>query len=124
VVYAPLDGPAGRQLRVAGMADIAGHSMRPDPVRVRQLVAEAQAAFPEATDYGARMTDMQPWTGLRPATPKGSPLLGRTPVGGLYVNCGQGALGWTLALASGRVVADAIEGRKSEISLEQFTLSA
>ena len=66
---------------------------------------------------------MQPWTGLRPATPRGSPLLGRTPIGGLYVNCGQGALGWTLALASGRVVADAIAGRKSDISLEQFTLT-
>lgn len=124
VVYAPLDGPAGKQLRVAGMADIAGHSMRPDPVRVRQLVAEAQAAFPEATDYRAPLADMQPWTGLRPATPKGSPLLGRTPIRGLYVNCGQGALGWTLALGSGRIVADAIAGRTSDISLEQFVLNA
>jgi len=123
VVYAPLDGPAGRQLRVAGMADIAGHSMRPDPVRVAQLVAEARAAFPAATDYAAPLASMQPWTGLRPATPKGSPLLGATPVEGLYVNCGQGALGWTLALGSGRVVADAIARRTSEISLEQMTLA-
>jgi len=66
---------------------------------------------------------MQPWTGLRPATPKGSPLLGGTPVEGLYVNCGQGALGWTLALGCGRVVADAIARRTSEISLEQMTLT-
>jgi len=123
VVYAPLDGPSGRQLRVAGMADIAGYSMRADPVRVAQLVAEARAAFPDATDYGASLRSMQPWTGLRPATPKGSPLLGATPVTGLYVNCGQGALGWTLALGSGRIVADAISGRPSEIPLEQLTLA-
>jgi len=123
VVYAPLDGPSGRQLRVAGMADIAGYSMRADPVRVAQLVAEARAAFPDATDYGASLRSMQPWTGLRPATPKGSPLLGATPVTGLYVNCGQGALGWTLALASGRVVADDMARRKSEISLEQFAVT-
>jgi D-amino-acid dehydrogenase len=122
VVYAPLDSPAGRQLRVAGMADIAGFSTRPDPARVRQLVEEARVAFPDATDYASPLTGMQPWTGLRPATPKGSPLLGRTPIGGLFVNCGQGALGWTLALASGRVVADAIEGKTSEIPLEQFAL--
>ncbi|MEP7276908.1 MAG: D-amino acid dehydrogenase [Betaproteobacteria bacterium] len=122
IVYAPLDGPAGQRLRVAGMADIAGFSTRADPVRVRQLVAEAKAAFPAATDYGAPLPTLQPWSGLRPATPKGSPLLGRTPIGGLYVNCGQGALGWTLALASGRVVADAIQERTSEISLEQLTL--
>ena len=124
VVYAPLDGPTGRQLRVAGMADIAGFSTRPDPVRVRQLLAEARAAFPEATNYESPLKQMQPWTGLRPATPKGSPLLGKTPVRNLYVNCGQGALGWTLGLASGRIVADAIEGKTSEISLDQFALSA
>jgi len=124
VVYAPLDGPSGRQLRVAGMADIAGYSMRADPVRVAQLVAEARAAFPDATDYGASLRSMQPWTGLRPATPKGSPLFGATPVAGLYVNCGQGALGWTLALGSGRIVADAISRRPSEISLQQFTLTS
>ena len=123
VVYAPLDGPTGRQLRVAGMADIAGFSTRPDPVRVRQLLAEARAAFPEATNYELPLKQMQPWTGLRPATPKGSPLLGKTPVRNLYVNCGQGALGWTLGLASGRIVADAIEGKTSEISLDQFALS-
>ncbi len=123
VVYAPLHTPSGGQLRVAGMADIAGYSMRADPVRVRQLVAEARAAFPDATDYRAPLPALQPWTGLRPATPKGSPLLGGTPIRGLFVNCGQGALGWTLALASGRVVADAIEGIPSEISLQQFTLS-
>jgi len=123
VVYAPLDGPAGPHLRVAGMADVAGHSRRPDPVRVGQLVAEARAAFPGATDYAVPVASLQPWTGLRPATPKGSPLLGRTPVDGLFVNCGQGALGWTLALASGRVVADDLAGRRPEISLEQLAVS-
>jgi D-amino-acid dehydrogenase len=122
VVYAPLDGSEGRQLRVAGMADIAGHSQRPDPVRVAQLIAEARAAFPQATNYAAPVRTLQPWTGLRPATPKGSPLLGRTPIAGLFVNCGQGALGWTLALGSGRVVADAITGKPSEIPLEQMGL--
>ena len=121
VVYAPLENSEGRRLRVAGMADIAGFSMRPDPVRVAQLIAEARAAFPQATDYAAPLPTLQPWTGLRPATPKGSPLLGRTPIAGLFVNCGQGALGWTLALGSGRVVADAIAGNTSEISLKQMT---
>ena len=123
VVYAPLDTPTGRQLRVAGMADVAGHSRRPDPVRVRQLVAEARAAFPDATDYDAPLESLQPWTGLRPATPAGSPLLGRTAVEGLFVNCGQGALGWTLALGSGRAVADEIAGHEPEIPLEQMTVS-
>jgi D-amino-acid dehydrogenase len=124
VVYAPLTHANGEALRVAGMADIAGYSTRPDPVRVAQLVAEARAAFPRATDFAAPLDAMQPWTGLRPATPKGSPLLGATPISNLFINCGQGALGWTLALGSGRLVADAIEGRQSEIPLEELALAA
>jgi len=122
IVYAPLTQGDRATLRVAGMADIAGYSTRPDPVRVAQLVTESRAAFPQSTDFEAPLETMQPWTGLRPATPKGSPLLGATSVKSLYVNCGQGALGWTLALGSGRVVADAISGKPSEISLEQLTL--
>ena len=118
VVYAPLDTPEGPRLRVAGMADVAGWSHQPDPARLAQLVAEARAAFPDVTDYGAPIDAMAPWCGLRPATPLGSPILGASPVQNLCLNVGHGALGWTLALASGRVAADAIAGRPSEIPLE------
>jgi D-amino-acid dehydrogenase len=120
VVYAPLDGPAGPTLRVAGMADIAGWSSLPDPVRLRQLVAEARNAFPHAADFDAPIETMAPWCGLRPATPLGSPILGATPIANLHLNVGHGALGWTLALASGRVVADAVAARASEIPLDGF----
>jgi len=120
VVYAPLDGPDGAKLRVAGMADIGGWSAKPDPVRLRQLVDEARNAFPEAADFDAPLDSMAPWCGLRPATALGSPVLGATPVSNLYLNAGQGALGWTLALASGRVVADAIARRPSAIPLTGF----
>ena len=123
VVYAPLHGPAGPLLRVAGMADIAGYSTRADPVRLAQLVAEVRQSFPCATDFARPLAEMQPWSGLRPATPKGTPVLGTTAIPNLYLNCGQGALGWTLALASGRVVSDTIEGRKPEIPSDGFGVS-
>jgi D-amino-acid dehydrogenase len=123
VVYAPLDSPAGPQLRVAGMADIAGWSREPDPVRVRQLLTEARRAFPRATDFAAPLATLQPWCGLRPATPQGTPVLGATPIRNLYLNVGQGALGWTLALASGAVVADVIAKRPTSVPLDGFTLA-
>jgi D-amino-acid dehydrogenase len=69
------------------------------------------------------MAEMQPWCGLRPATPKGTPVLGGTAVPNLFLNCGQGALGWTLALASGRVVADMMEGKKPEIPSDGFGIA-
>ena len=65
---------------------------------------------------------MQPWSGLRPATPKGTPLLGATPIPNLFLNCGQGALGWTLALASGGSSPTRLPA-KSEISLDGFSVS-
>ena len=122
VVYAPLDSAAGPSLRVAGMADIAGYSSHIDPQRLGQLVTEARRAFPAATDYAQDTLTMQPWAGLRPATPKGTPILGATPYANLFLNCGHGALGWTLALGSGRIVADLIKGATPAIKLDGFSL--
>lgn len=122
VVYAPLAEPTGDFLRVAGMADIAGYTEKIDPVRLHQLFEESRLAFPGATDYAAGPQAMQPWTGLRPATPKGTPLLARTPLANLSLNCGHGALGWTLALGSARAVADVIKGAAPQIHVANFAL--
>ncbi|MCF8198240.1 MAG: D-amino acid dehydrogenase [Sulfuritalea sp.] len=122
VVYAPLSSASGTSLRVAGMADIAGYSNRIDPVRVKQLFLEAERAFPSAADYTQGPDAMQPWAGLRPATPKGTPILGASPYANLFFNCGHGALGWTLALGSARILADLIQGAAPIISLDGFTL--
>lgn len=123
VVYAPLEDTQGLSLRVAGMADIAGYSNQIDPVRLQHLFREAEQAFPSATDYAIGPWAMQPWAGLRPATPRGTPILGVTPYANLFLNCGHGALGWTLALGSARIVADLIKGTKPEIALDGFALT-
>jgi D-amino-acid dehydrogenase len=114
VVYARL----GEELRVAGMADLAGRTATIDTERVGQLVDEVRATFPEASDFSR----LQPWCGLRPATPRGTPVLGATPYSNLLLDAGHGALGFTLALATGRVIADLCAGRKPEVPLEGFRL--
>src|SRR5215470_4056716 len=116
IVYARL----GDELRVAGMADLAGHRAEIDESRVATLLDETRAAFPDASDFSR----LKPWCGLRPATPKGTPVLGLTPYPNLLLDCGQGALGFTLALACGRVVADLVAGRAPEVPLEGFELRA
>ena len=115
VVYALL----GNELRIAGMADIAGYNTTLDKVRVSLLIAQAKAVFPNAGDYTA---DLKPWCGLRPATPKGTPILGGSPIGNLFLNAGHGALGWTLACACAKVVSDLISGQQPDIALEGLTL--
>ena len=114
VVYARL----GDELRVAGMADLAGKQAVIDPERVEQLAGEAKAAFPRASDFKT----LRPWCGMRPATPKGTPIIGPTRYGNLWLNIGHGALGFTLALATGRIVADLAAGRASAVPLAGFTL--
>lgn len=114
VVYARL----GDELRVAGMADLSGRRAVIDVERVDQLVSEVRAAFPHASDF----TELRPWCGMRPATPKGTPVVGATPHSNLWLNVGHGALGFTLALATGRILADLAAGRQPAVPLEGFTL--
>jgi D-amino-acid dehydrogenase len=116
VVYALL----GNELRIAGMADIAGYDTTLDAVRVALLVKHARSVFPDAGDYTA---DLKPWCGLRPATPKGTPLIGTSPIANLYLNAGHGALGWTLACGCAKVVSDMISGNRPGIALEGLTLA-
>jgi D-amino-acid dehydrogenase len=99
---------------VAGMADLAGRTPVIDTGRVGQLIDEVRAAFPGATDFSR----LQPWCGMRPATPRGTPILGATPYSNLLLDAGHGALGFTLALATGRVIADLIQGRRPAVPLD------
>jgi D-amino-acid dehydrogenase len=77
-----------------------------------------RAAFPRASDFKA----LRPWCGMRPATPKGTPVIGATPYSNLWLNVGHGALGFTLALATGRIVSDLAARRPGAVPLEGFTL--
>jgi len=115
VVYARL----GDRLRVAGMADVVGYGRDFDEKRLSTLLRQAREAFPEASDW----TELNPWTGLRPATPTGLPLLGRVPgTEGLFLNLGQGGLGFTLAMGCAAMVAAAIEGRPAPIPADGLGL--
>jgi D-amino-acid dehydrogenase len=111
VVYAKL----GDRLRVAGMIDITG-SPKVDPRRLELLQRQARAAFPRGGDYNRA----EGWSGQRPATPSGKPVLGSTNYSNLWLNTGQGALGFTLACGSARLVADSIAQRPPELDMSLF----
>lgn len=115
VVFAPLGRGRRRRLRVAGFVEMAGHDRSIPPARIEAL----KDATREVIGVEPR-GDVAPWCGFRPATPTGLPLLGATRVPGVFVNVGQGALGWTLAAGSARVVADAVLGRAPPIDARPF----
>ncbi|MBT2323011.1 D-amino acid dehydrogenase [Variovorax paradoxus] len=88
----------GSRLRVAGMAELVGHDASIPATRIETLAEATRAVFPQAS----RLEALHPWTGMRPATPTGVPIIGRlakAPANMLF-NTGHGALGFTLAFGS------------------------
>ena len=102
----------GDRLRVAGTAELSGYSTDLNPVRCEALVRRMREMLPEAGDWA----NPAYWTGLRPATPSGVPIIGRTRIPNLWINTGHGTLGWTMACGSGRALADRISGRRPEVA--------
>ncbi len=56
-------------------------------------------------------------------TPDSTPVVGATAISNLFVNAGHGTMGWTMACGSGRVIADAISGKRSEIRTDDLSLA-
>jgi D-amino-acid dehydrogenase len=86
----------GGVLRIAAMVDIGSADAGIDTARIGLLKRQVHEAFP-ALD----LRQAAPWAGLRPATPTSKPLIGRSHAAdNLWLNIGQGALGFTLACGS------------------------
>ncbi|MET0211009.1 MAG: D-amino acid dehydrogenase [Burkholderiaceae bacterium] len=96
----------GARLRVAGMAELVGHDAGIPPGRIETLVDATRAVFPQLDRYD----ELHPWTGMRPATPTGLPIIGHRPgtARNVLFNTGHGALGFTLAFGSAARVGDAV----------------
>ena len=110
IVYARI----GEQLRIAAMVDIVGFDASPDPKRLAQMRQLAASTFPHAGNYH----DAIEWAGMRPATPTGVPILGASSYRNLWLNLGHGALGFTLACGSGRLLSELIAQTKTSIDLQ------
>ncbi|KRG84657.1 amino acid dehydrogenase [Stenotrophomonas daejeonensis] len=102
------------RIRVGGMAEVAGFDLSLDPRRRATLEKVVNDLYP----HGGDLSRAEFWTGLRPATPDGTPVIGATPYRNLFLNTGHGTLGWTMAAGSGRYLADLMGGRTPQISSE------
>jgi D-amino-acid dehydrogenase len=108
--------PIGDRMRISGSAEITGYDAAPATSRAQAIVDNAGFTFPEMKRH-LNIAKARIWAGLRPVSPAGTPIIGETPVSGLWVNAGHGHLGWTLSCGSGRVVADLIAGRNPGIAV-------
>ena len=101
----------GNRIRVGGMAEISGFDDRLPARRQATLLHCLKELFPGSAAVG----DTNFWSGLRPMTPDGPPVVGPTKIENLFLNTGHGTLGWTMACGSGHVVASLIDGTQPAI---------
>ena len=106
----------GDRIRVGGLAEIAGYDLRLNPRRRATLTKSVSELFGGSGDPDKALF----WTGLRPMTPDGTPIVGATPIPNLFLNTGHGTLGWTMSAGSGRLVADLISGRTPDIAADDL----
>ncbi|WP_425403091.1 D-amino acid dehydrogenase [Hwanghaeella sp.] len=109
----------GDRIRVAGQAEIAGYSAKLGEHKTDTVRYVVNDLFPKGGD----VSKAQGWTGLRPMTPDGTPVIGRTKYSNLFLNTGHGTLGWTMACGSSRTVADVVMGKTPEIDMDGLELT-
>lgn len=107
------------RIRVGGMAEIGGHDSSLNLRQRETLEMVTSDLFPRGGD----LSQAEFWTGLRPATPDGTPIVGATRYDNLFLNTGHGTLGWTMACGSGRLLADLLSSRRPQISPEGLDIS-
>ena len=108
----------GDRIRVGGTAEISGFSTKLYDARRATLDHSLTDLFPRGGDL-AKATF---WSGLRPMTPDGPPVIGPTQYANLHLNTGHGTLGWTMSCGSGRVLADMLSGKKPDIDVSALTV--
>lgn len=101
----------GQRVRVGGTAELSGFNRVLREQRRATLCKSVTDLFPAA----GRPSEGRFWTGLRPSTPTGVPVVGKLPAQRVFANFGHGTLGWTMAAGSAQIIAPTLSGRESEL---------
>jgi D-hydroxyproline dehydrogenase subunit beta len=105
------------QLLIGSSRQLGNSDPRVEPDFLRSMLGRALEFVPAL----ARASVIRTWTGFRPASPDHLPLIGPWPAqDGVYLATGHDGLGVTMALATGRLVADQLVGRSSEIPIGPY----
>lgn len=98
----------GNRVRVAGGARLGAGDGRPRDADLRPLYQVLNDWFPAAA-HTARALQ---WQGTRLMLPDGDPLIGVSPLPGLWFNTGHGAAGWTMACGAAQLLTAQLSGRE------------
>lgn len=115
--------PLGNLLRAAGTAELNGYNNEINQQRIQLVLDQVINRYPDAK-HNIDYEKINSWCGFRPVTVDGVPVLGDAPMyNNLYLNTGHGHLGWSLAMGSGKLVADKISGHNPAIDIRSYALN-
>src|SRR5262249_17834016 len=109
----------GGELVVGATNEDAGFDMSNTPAGLGRLLNDAQQISSHVGGYPI----LETWTGLRPATPDGLPILGPSAVPGVYYATGHYRNGVLLAPITARIVRELVETGKASLPIEPFAPS-
>ncbi|MEE9271822.1 MAG: FAD-dependent oxidoreductase [Robiginitomaculum sp.] len=113
--------PLGRNIRIAGTAEITGFNPAMPRVRIQTMLKMLQNIYPQIAQ-GLQISDGTAWHGFRPVSADGMPYIGKAAPG-LAINAGQGHMGWTLSAGSGALLADMLLGQTPKIPVRPFEIA-
>ena len=97
-------------LRLGSGMEFNGKTGQINMQRVQAILDRTHAALPDFAKVKARKLKI--WEGLRPVTPDGVPLIGRTKhIENLIVAAGHAMMGVSLAPITGKIISDLVDGK-------------
>ncbi|GAB1470705.1 FAD-dependent oxidoreductase [Chloroflexota bacterium] len=111
--------PMGDLLRFTGRLEVGKYSMKPNSVWIQRIENAAR----EYLHLDEKLDVKETWAGLRPTTPDGMPIIGRSPKHeNLVLATGHAMLGLSLAPGTGQVVAELLNGKDATVNLSPFCM--
>ena len=111
--------PMNNLLRFTGRLEVGNYSMEPNPIWLERIENSAR----EYLRLDEKLDVQETWAGLRPTTPDGVPIIGKSPTHeNLFLATGHAMLGLSLAPGTGLVVSQLLNGQEPAFSLSPMRL--
>ena len=111
--------PMNQFTRFAGTMEFSGINSRVRKERVDAIAKGAQYFYPEVKISEDEKSSVK--TGMRPVSPDGLPYIGRSSqIKNLIFATGHAMMGWSLGPATGKLVSEIVDNRKTSMNISSF----
>lgn len=114
--------PFANSLRLGSGMEFNGITGQVNMQRVQAMLDRTHKALPGFSKVQAGKLKI--WEGMRPVTPDGVPLIGRTKqIDNLFVAAGHAMMGLSLSPITGKIICDLVEGKPNTLFNDIYSLN-